>query len=438
MLVAGVATGVQYFLDAATLATLAFTPQNLPIDIAIHHALLGTIATQVAVTALGASNVMLTPISYEVMPFFARFVAIVVAALGPTSPSLMPTILAGSAAISLAAVLAYLVAALAVRFTGGATPALPAALQAGIFATIGYGLFELTFDSLGVPPPLEMARSGSALEREHVKLWAPALALGVTLWLASRRISHPALFPCFILTVVSGTHAALLATGASLDEGRAGGWLMRPLEGRPVWALFAARDFGAIRWDVLGQADVVRELLSAALFGPIINAVLNLALIEPLVAPVLSRPLELARELVAHALGTLGGIVLGAYPAYIAISTTAIHLKSGGTNRTSCWIAIATAAAFSIFHQSMALIGYVPTLVVGATCAFIGIDFLADNLAAPTLAALTRGEFVGAASTWLCFGACMRLGMLWGVVLCAIVSALVSFIWRAEVKAKGD
>ena len=72
-------------------------------------------------------------------------------------------------------------------------------------ATVGWGLYTLAFDVLGVPGP-EAAlaalsaggQNGSlALLAEGARLWLAVHALGVGLWLASRRTSHPALFPTF-------------------------------------------------------------------------------------------------------------------------------------------------------------------------------------------------------------------------------------------------
>ena len=60
----------------------------------------------------------------------------------------------------------------------------------------------------------------------------PAHALGVGLWLASRRTSHPALFPLFALLLTLATHALRLASGTTLAEARAGHWFMLEAEGQ--------------------------------------------------------------------------------------------------------------------------------------------------------------------------------------------------------------
>ena len=52
------------------------------------------------------------------------------------------------------------------------------------------------------------------------------------LWLASRRTSHPALFPTFALLLTLATHAVRLAAGTTLAEARADHWFMEEAEGQ--------------------------------------------------------------------------------------------------------------------------------------------------------------------------------------------------------------
>ena len=107
-------------------------------------------------------------------------------------------------------------------------------------ATVGWGLYTLAFDVLGVPGPeaaLAALSAGGqdgslALLLEGARLWLAAHALGVGLWLASRRTSHPVLFPTFALLLTLATHAVRLAAGTTLAEARAGQWFMEEAEGQ--------------------------------------------------------------------------------------------------------------------------------------------------------------------------------------------------------------
>ena len=346
---AGAYSGLQAFIDAAMFATVVFAPAGLPLDVGIQHALLGSVITQTAVTYFTGADALLSPGSYEVMPFLGRFASGVAAALKAERASdaaALPTVLAGSMIINLiAAVLFALLSALPLG--DAVTAALPAPMQAGIFAAIGWSLYGLSYETLGLAEPAALFITGDAFDYSAYRLWLPATILGLGLWHASRVTSHPALFPAFALGLTGATHAIRIAAGATTDEARADGWLMATMEARPCWTLWAARSFSDVRFDLIFSADALGELGAAALFGPIINTVLNLALLTP----VIGKALETSTELRAHSIGTFGAALGGGYSSYLAVSNTAVHIKCGGTNRASCYAAAAAAALFFVAHR---------------------------------------------------------------------------------------
>ena len=127
-------------------------------------------------------------------------------------------------------------------------------------------------------------------------------------------------------------------------------------------------------------------LVSAALFGPVVNTVLNYLLFGPL----FKTKLNVKRELRAHAAGAGLAAAGGGYSSYVALSNTAIHRKVGGTTKLSTYVAAAICALFVVAHPLCAVVGYMPTLVVAAICVYIGADFLYDNLAEPFAARWAR------------------------------------------------
>jgi hypothetical protein len=291
-------TGLSCFLDAAAFATVVFLPAGLPVDVGIQHALLGFVLMQSVVCATSPVGTIVTPVSYEVMPFLARFAAGARKAMPAGAPAgaLLSTVLAGSVLVS--AVSAVACALLARLPLGGSLERLlPPALQAGLFAAIGWGLYTLSFETLMLEG---MPFSPALLTWETAKLWVPAHVLGLGLWLASRHTSHPALFPGFVLGVAALTHAVRLYTQTSLAEAQAttanrilralcrahrpsasprgacsppvsrlcaaqaSHWLMGAIAGRPCTTLWAAvYDLPAVQWSVIGRADLLKELLCA-------------------------------------------------------------------------------------------------------------------------------------------------------------------------------
>ena len=73
-------------------------------------------------------------------------------------------------------------------------------------------------------------------------------------------------------------HSVRIATGTSIGAARAGGWLMAEAAGEPCTKLWQAMAPAAIRWDVMFSGEALKQLLCAALFGPLVNTVLNFLL----------------------------------------------------------------------------------------------------------------------------------------------------------------
>ena len=275
-LASGIYTGLSCFLDAAAFSTVVFMPAALPLDIGIQHALIGFVLTQATMCAVSPAGTIVTPVSYEVMPFLARFASIARKAMPAGAPAgaLLSTVLAGSMLVSAAAAAAC---ALLSRLPigGSLEKLLPPALQAGLFSAIGWGLYTLSFETLSLDG---MPFSPDFLSWETARLWLPAHVLGIGLWLASRRTSHPALFPGFVIGVAVLTHLVRAYTGTSVAQAQASHWLMSSTSGRPCTMLWAAAwDVGAVEWTALLQPAALKELICAVLFGPVVNTLLKCA-----------------------------------------------------------------------------------------------------------------------------------------------------------------
>jgi len=403
---AGAFTGLQAFIDS-----IMYGSSILPGDmaIAIQSALLGYALMQLGVSCFSRVTVLIAPVSYEVIPFLAK-VAALVGAAGLSPAATTATVLAASLLINgAAAVLFGLLSFLPLG--DGLAKLLPPLLQAGVFATIGWGIYGLAYDPLGVPSP-ESAESVAQFV-EGAPLWLPAHALGLGLWLASSSTSHPALFPVFALSLTAATHAVRLATGTSLDEAREARWLMAEAEGKPFWTLWTGGLLsGEVDWGVLLSGEVLSTLVQAVLFGPLINTLLNLVLIGPVIGEAVDTPAELR----AHAAGSAAAALGGGYSNYLAVSNTAIHLKCGGATRGSCVVGALTSLLFFLVHPLFVVVGYVPTFLAAATCVYIGADFLWDALVET---ARERGA-VPAAACYAVFAVCYAApqGMLTGVPIC--------------------
>ena len=400
---AGTYSGLAVVLDCAAAASIIFAPVGLPVSVGLQHALIGFVLMQFVVSKLSGVRSMLAPTGYEPLPFLARFAMMASSALGPGNQApLLATVLAASVFVQVVA--AVLVFAASEAPLADVEKLLPPPLQAGLFAAIGYAVYLLAFDTLGIG-----MSAASLLAPLNLQMWLPANLLGVGLWLASRNSDSPFLFPGFILSVTAAVHAVRLATGTSLAAARDAGWLMAGAAGGPITQLWSSLSPGLIKWDLIFSSAGLKELLCAAIFGPVVNTVLNFILLGPLV----KQKVDVKRELRAHAAGTAASAMGGGYSSYIALSNTAIHLKVGGTDRLSCYVAAAVCALFVGLHPLCGIVGFIPPLVIAAICVFIGVDFLWANLVDATRDNGLKAALGSAAV----FALCVQKDMIWGSVL---------------------
>ena len=116
--------------------------------------------------------------------------------------------------------------------------------------------------------------------------------------------------------------------------------------------------------------------------------------------------------------------------SYVALSDAVMYRRVGGMTKLSTYVAAAVGALFLIAYPLCACVGYVPTLVIGAICVFIGAAFLHDNLVVPLGAALNesaegkgltfeavRLALGSVAASWLVLLICVKQNMLLGTVL---------------------
>lgn len=293
---------------------------------------------------------------------------------------------------------------------------LPPPVQAGLFAAIGWGVYLLSYDTLGVTFSLD-----GLLTKSAAMLWAPANILGVGLWQASRSMNSPLLIPIFILTVAALVHGSCLATGTSVAAARAGGWLMAEAAGQPATALWQALNPSLIRWDIIFSPAALKCLLFAAVFGPLVNTVLNFVLYGPMIG----EKINLKAEIRSHGLGAAISACAGGYSNYIGLSDAAIHRKIGGLDRFSCYVAAAVGALFLIAYPLCGAVGYLPTLAIAAICVFVGCDFLYDNVYDNFR---TNGIEAGLATVSI-LAVCVQKDMLWGLSI-GVVGAQALGWWK--------
>ncbi len=120
--------------------------------------------------------------------------------------------------------------------------------------------------------------------------WLPALAFGVVLLLAVRRVPKPLVIPIVLGAGVVAFVLGMVLTGSSLGDARAGRWLLGPFESVRLWQPWTLRALSDADWSaVLGQWAGI----ATAVFVATIAILFNISGSEV----VLHRDLDTNREL---------------------------------------------------------------------------------------------------------------------------------------------
>jgi SulP family sulfate permease len=196
------------------------------------------------------------------------------------------------------------------------------------------------------------------LMREYTLLrGAPALAFGLILLVTVRLMKRPLVIPTVLGIGLVAFALGMLVTGSSIDEARAGSWLLGPFESARLWQPWTFRALSGADWSsVLAQWTAI---LSAVLVASI-AILFNISGTEI----VLHRDLDTNRELRdAGVLNVVSG-ALGGIPAYHALSLTALAERMSVNARTAGLVAALVPLAAVVFGASV--IELIPRMIVGA------------------------------------------------------------------------
>ena len=243
--------------------------------------------------------------------------------------------------------------------------------------------------------------------------WAPALAFGVLLLIGTRVIKHPLVIPAVIVIGVGAFFIAMVATGGSIDDVRADGWLFGSFDSGPLWKTWTLNAFTAADWPSVLQTWVA---IIAALFVATIATLFNIAGSEQL----LDRDLETNRELrdagvVSVASGAVGGV-----PAYHSLSFTSLADRMRANARVVGLIAAAVPLAAVVFGADV--IELIPRVIVGGVLVFLGLAFIVDWVW-DRRHALPRLDY---GVVWVILAGTIGWGFLAGVLV-GLVAAVVLF-----------
>jgi SulP family sulfate permease len=208
---------------------------------------------------------------------------------------------------------------------------------------------------------------GTLFDPFFLERWAPALAFGIILLVATRLIRRPWVIPVVLVIGLCLFAIAVPLTGSSLASARKGLWLLGPFRSARLGQIWTFRALRFADWSaVVGQAAGIVTTVFVAVMG----CFFNIGGVELLRRTDLDTNREL-RDVGGLNLvtGALGGI-----PGYHALSLTALADMMSVESRAAGLVAAAVPLATIVFGAS--IVGFVPRMIVGGVLVFVGLSFL--------------------------------------------------------------
>ena len=206
----------------------------------------------------------------------AAITALIAAAVAAALPAgagdgeVFATVVAAIALTSVTTGLFFL--ALGLFKLGGLSRFIPYPVIGGFLAGTGWLLLK---GSVGVLAgvPLSLRNLPVLMQAETVIRWLPGLVFGIVLLLVLRRTSHYLALPALLVGAIAAFFVLLLATGTSLAEATARGWLLEPFPAGDIWRPLGPAILGEASWGtIFAQAPSMLAVMLAGMVALLLNA----------------------------------------------------------------------------------------------------------------------------------------------------------------------
>lgn len=251
---------------------------------------------------------------------------------------------------------------------GGLSRFIPYPVIGGFLAGTGWLLLK---GSIGVLSGVSLSLENLPLlmQTETVVRWLPGLVFGVVLLFVLRRTSHYLALPVMLVGAIVAFFGLLAATGTSLAEATARGWLLEPFPAGDIWRPLGPAMLGQADWGViLAQAPSMFAVMLVGMVALLLNAT-GLEL-------VVQRDVDLDRELLlaggANTVAGLGGGMVG----FQTLAVSALGHRMAPASRMVGLVAAGLCVTCLVFGST--LLTLFPKPVLGGLLLFLGLAFLVE------------------------------------------------------------
>ncbi len=370
--VAGVLCALVTLAYASSFATLIFGGALAPsVNLGVWTAIIGSCATALILSFFSSFRFTLggpdsNPSAILAISVTALAAEILQGAAGSNPSQLLPTIfifLFGSAV--LCGLLLFLFGRL---HWGRYVRYIPHPVVGGFLAGTGFLLLSGAWKML--VGKNFAATAAADLQAVPALGWLFALGLGLALIVATRVSKHFLVIPTVLALGVLGFHAALLATGWTLDEARTAGLLLPPLAAGD-WQTPFNQPLGEVRWDLLLTHG---KDFAAMTLVVLVTILLNATSLDLATGKEADFDRELKSLGVANVLGGLaGGLV-----SVNSFNRSLLNHRAGANSPWAARICAALVLGAAVFAPSA--VALLPRPVLTGLVLFLGVSLLLNWL----------------------------------------------------------
>ncbi|ORX70077.1 hypothetical protein DL89DRAFT_222823 [Linderina pennispora] len=378
-------------LDGLSYGLIAF-PVSLPVfdkfgPIGFSMFMLSTAVSQFVFSSgasgfRGANGCMLV----EAIPFLYAMCDVVVGNISADQPErIVATTLVSYAISSIITGAVFFL--LGLLKLGSLVDFFPRHILVGCIGGVGYFLFQTGIE---VTSHLKLTLSWEVIKELFVVpntlgLWTSSLGVAILLRVLNHRFTTPLFVPLFFMFVPVVFYGIASALGLPMDLLRETGWVFQmPDAGVPFYHFYTLFDFGNTDWYTVWLT--VPTMLGLAFFS-ILHVPIN---VPALAVSTNADKVDTNRELVAHGISNCLSGLLGSFQNYLVYSNSLLFIRSGGdSNLAGMMLGVGTVG---IFFAGPTIIGYIPTMVVGALIFHLGLELMKEAMV-DTIGVVNRIEY---------------------------------------------
>lgn len=193
------------------------------------------------------------------------------------------------------------------------------------------------------------------------------LLLGIAIWRATLRFTHPLTLPIVLAVGALAVHAALALAGLDITSARAAGWLLSSFTQPQVMLPWWPDALAQVRWDAIA-AQV--PLMASA----VIVATIGLLLSDTSLEVAWDEDADINRDLRVLGQANLAAAGVGALVGGISISRSLLNRAAGAQGRGSNWLNAGFCTVAMIGGGP--LIALVPRPLLGGVLIYLGLGML--------------------------------------------------------------